>query len=76
MTRKESRLPIDGKTHVCGPREIVPQALRGRLGWNERHDRMAVRVMTEFKLILPRDRELIRQLAFMRVAQPAERSVT
>jgi hypothetical protein len=35
-----------------------------------RHDWMAARIMAEFKLVLPRDRELIRQLAFMRVAQP------
>jgi hypothetical protein len=38
-----------------------------RLGWDARHDHMAKEIMTEFNLILPRDRELIRQLAFVRV---------
>jgi hypothetical protein len=58
------------KTYVCDPPEIVPQALRYRLGWDWRHDHAAAQIMTEFGLVLPRDRELIRQLAFMRVAQP------
>ena len=49
--------------------EIVPQALRQRLGWKAAHDRMAARIMAEFSLTLPRDRELIRQLSFVRVAQ-------
>jgi hypothetical protein len=49
--------------------EIVPEALRHRLGWDWRHDKMAARIVEEFKLQLPRDRELIRQLAFVRVTQ-------
>jgi uncharacterized protein (DUF3820 family) len=49
--------------------EIVPDALRYRLGWDARHDAMARLVMDEFALTLPRDRELIRQLAFIRVQQ-------
>jgi len=47
--------------------EIVPEALRYRLGWDHRHDAMARLVMDEFALTPPRDRELIRQLAFIRV---------
>jgi hypothetical protein len=62
--------PIAAETHVCNPREIVPRALRQQLRWDARHDRAAAQIMTEFGLVLPRDRELIRQLAFMRVAQP------
>jgi hypothetical protein len=54
-------------THTCELDEIVPSALRQSLGWDARHDHMAKEIMTEFNLILPRDRELIRQLAFVRV---------
>src|SRR5215831_10038151 len=49
--------------------EIVPEALRFRFGWDEQHDAAAARIIAEFKLSLPRDRELIRQLALLRVAQ-------
>jgi hypothetical protein len=49
--------------------EVVPQALRRRLGWKAAHDRTAAQIMAEFRLTLPRDRELIRQLTFVRVAQ-------
>jgi hypothetical protein len=62
--------PIPAISCGCDPHEIVPRALRRRLGWDARHDRTAAQIMTEFELILPRDRELIRQLALMRVAQP------
>jgi hypothetical protein len=51
----------------CEPYEIVPQALREYLKWDSRHDREAAKIMAEFKLVLPRDRELIRQLTFVRV---------
>jgi hypothetical protein len=37
--------------HVCKPHEVVPEGLRTYLRWDHRHDQ--------------RDRELIRQLAFM-----------
>jgi len=40
--------------------EIVPVGLREYLRWTEQHDRMAAKIMAEFSLILPRDRELIR----------------
>jgi uncharacterized protein (DUF3820 family) len=49
--------------------EIVPAALRELLHWDYRYDAMARLVTDEFNLMLPRDRELIRQLAFIRVQQ-------
>jgi len=57
--------------------EIVPAALRTRLRWDSRHDAMAAQIIRIFNLTLPRrDRELIRQLAFVCVAQgsPPQRS--
>ena len=56
-------------THIPKPDEIVPEALRQRLRWDGRHERMAAKIMVEFNLILPRDRELTRQLTFVRVQQ-------
>src|SRR5262249_17274071 len=56
-------------THVPKPDEIVPEALRQQLGWDARHDGMARLIIDEFALTLPRERELIRQLAFIRVQQ-------
>jgi hypothetical protein len=56
-------------THVCEPHEIVPGGLRKYLRWDHRHDAMVARIMGEFDLELPRDRELIRQLVFVYVAQ-------
>ena len=47
---------------------IVPVELQQYLRWDKRHAIMAARVMAD-ALKLPRDRELIRQLAFVRVAQ-------
>jgi hypothetical protein len=41
---------------------IVPQELRWRVGWTESHDALALLLMAEYNLKLPRDRELIRQL--------------
>jgi hypothetical protein len=60
-------------THRPEPHEIVPQALRSYLRWDSRPDQMAAHILREFNLILPRDRELIRQLAFARVQQGATR---
>jgi uncharacterized protein (DUF3820 family) len=51
------------------PPEIVPEALQQRLGWDFRHDATARLIMDEFALTLPRDRELVRALAFIRVQQ-------
>jgi uncharacterized protein (DUF3820 family) len=56
-------------TYTPKPHEIVPEALQQRLGWDFRHDAIARLIMDEFALTLPRDRELIRQLAFIRVQQ-------
>ena len=59
-------------THIPQPHEVVPDALRARLRWDSRHDDAAAQVMREFNLVLPRDRELIRQLAFDRVRRPRQ----
>jgi len=59
----------EASPYACKPREIMPEALRERLHWDFRHDAVARLVMDEFALLLPRDRELIRQLAFIRVQQ-------
>jgi hypothetical protein len=37
-------------TCTCEPHEVVPAALRGRLGWDMRHDDTAEQIMTEFGL--------------------------
>src|SRR5436190_17772020 len=49
--------------------EVVPEALRERLGWDDQHDAAAARIIAEFNLTLPHSRELVRQLAHLRVAQ-------
>jgi hypothetical protein len=49
--------------------EFVPEHLRERLRWTTEHDDIARAIMREFGLQMPRDRELIRQLAFVRVKQ-------
>jgi uncharacterized protein (DUF3820 family) len=49
--------------------QIVPAALRQQFGWDFRHDAVARLIIDEFALMLPRDRELIRQLAVARVQQ-------
>jgi uncharacterized protein (DUF3820 family) len=76
QTAKARRRPFaaaperrDDGAHTPEPPEIVPQALRYRFGWDERHDAAAAQIIAKFNLSLPRDRELIRQLAFVRVAQ-------
>ena len=43
--------------------DIIPQALHRQVGWDLRHHFMAEKIIDRFGLILPRDRELIRQLA-------------
>jgi hypothetical protein len=54
---------------IIWPDEIVPLLLHKRLRWDWRHDAMAEKITPEFNLKLPRDRELIRQLAFVSVQQ-------
>jgi hypothetical protein len=61
--------------HACKPDEIVPAALREYLRWDHRHDSAAQQVMADYGFKLPQNRELIRQLTFVRVQQgepPAE----
>ena len=53
------------------PNGILPEELRRRLGWDFRHDAMVRLIVDEFFLVLPRDRELIRQLVLIRVQQGA-----
>jgi hypothetical protein len=49
--------------------DIVPEALHRRVGWDMRHHFMAEKIVDRFGLVLPRDRELIRQLAVVYVLQ-------
>jgi len=51
------------------PHEIVSEGLRSYLRWDHRHDAEAANIIKLFGLKLPRDRELIRQLTFVRVMQ-------
>src|SRR5262245_27071608 len=56
---------------MSGPPESVPTALRPRTACDERHDALAKLILAEFKLTLPRDRELVRQLTLIRIQQDA-----
>ena len=47
--------------------DIVPEALHRRVGWDMRHHFMAEKIVARFGLQLPRDRELVRQLAVVYV---------
>jgi hypothetical protein len=49
------------------PGDIVSMALYRRVGWDMRHHFMAEKVIDRFELKLPRDRELVRQLAVVYV---------
>jgi hypothetical protein len=48
---------------------IVPEALHRQVGWDIRHHFMAEKTVDRFALALPRDRELIRQLAVVYVLE-------
>jgi hypothetical protein len=50
-----------------GINDIVPEALHRTVGWDMRHHFMAEKVINHFGLQLPRDRELVRQLAVIYV---------
>jgi hypothetical protein len=50
-----------------GTDDIVPAALHRKVGWDMRHHFMAEKVIDRFWLQLPRDRELVRQLAVIYV---------
>jgi hypothetical protein len=52
-----------------GVDDIVPQPLHRRVGWDMRHHFMAEKIVDRFGLALPRDRELIRQLAIVYVLE-------
>jgi hypothetical protein len=47
--------------------DIVPEALHRKVGWDMRHHFMAEKIIDRFGLQLPRDRELVRQLAVIYV---------
>jgi len=47
--------------------DIVPEARHRRVGWDMRHHFMAEKIVDRFGLQLPRDRELVRQLAVVYV---------
>ena len=49
--------------------DIVPEALHRRVGWDIRHHFMAEKIVVRFGLQLPRDRELVRQLAVVYVLE-------
>jgi hypothetical protein len=51
------------------PEDIVPEALHWRVGWDMRHHFMAEKIIDRFGLELPRDRELVRQLAVVYVLE-------
>jgi uncharacterized membrane protein len=50
-----------------GINDIVPEALHRTVGWDMRHHFMAEKIIGRFGLQLPRDRELVRQLAVIYV---------
>jgi hypothetical protein len=47
--------------------DIIPEALHRQLGWDIRHHFMAEKIIDRYGLVLPRDRELVRQLAVISV---------
>jgi hypothetical protein len=52
---------------ILGIDDIVPGALHRTVGWDMRHHFMAEKIIDRFGLVLPRDRELVRQLAVVYV---------
>jgi hypothetical protein len=54
---------------ILGIDDIVPEALHRRVGWDIRYHFMAEKLVDRFGLKLPRDRELIRQLAVVYVLE-------
>jgi len=52
-----------------GINDIVPETLHRRVGWDIRHHFMAEKIVDRFGLQLPRDRELVRQLAVVYVLE-------
>jgi len=58
------------------PSAIVPEALHRKVGWDIRHHFMAEKIVDRFGLVLPRDRELIRQLAVVYVLEGLKASAS
>lgn len=48
---------------------IANPVMRRKLGWSDIHDYTADLIIKQYALQIPRDRELVRQLALLRVAQ-------
>jgi hypothetical protein len=56
----------DSAAHMhLKPGDIVPEALHRKVGWDMRHHFMAEKIIDRFWLVLPRDRELVRQLSVL-----------
>jgi hypothetical protein len=55
----------------CADDEIVPKPLCGYLRWTSDHQVVAHKIMRDYGLKLPKDRELIRHLAYLRVQHGA-----
>jgi hypothetical protein len=55
----------------CVDDEIVPTPLRSYLRWTSDHQIVAHKIMRDYGLKLPTDRELIRHLAYLRVQHRA-----
>jgi hypothetical protein len=51
------------------PSDIVAESLHRQVGWDMRHHFMTEKLIDRFGLKLPRDRELIRQLAVVYVLE-------
>jgi hypothetical protein len=56
-----------------GIEDIVPEALHQMVGLDWRHHFMAEKIVDRFALMLPRDRELVRQLAVIYVLRGLKR---
>jgi hypothetical protein len=70
--RRQSAAPLQWQTPhrmILGIDNIVPERLHRRVGWDIRHHFMAEKLVDRFGLKLPRDRELIRQLAVVYVLE-------
>jgi hypothetical protein len=70
--RRQSAAPLQWQTPHRMKLElgtIVPEALHRQVGWDIRHHFMAEKTVDRFALALPRDRELIRQLAVVYVLE-------
>jgi hypothetical protein len=58
-------------TYHCADDDVVPKPLRSYLRWTDDHQMVAHKIMRDYGLKLPKDRELIRQLAYLRVQHGA-----